>query len=473
MMIKRHFLKVAMVAVVLLAAAGYLLTAREKQPPGQTGPIAPVSDTKEAAKTASQKQSSPTAPPQPAERQDPSKPAKPASAADNATETDPPDDFFVAEERKELVDQFYAYRENPTPEAIDTLIDYLDNADRVVADQALETLTYIARDGVEREAILDVLKAKSRDQSYGFRGKALYMATMVDPQEMLPIIGEYIDDPQENAQADSYDAAARALTVQIGPQSLPYVDALLTKSREPGVRRICFEILAKIDSPEAVAALEAQVQAAKGKDQTAGAAALARLEAPEVVDYLANSIQSGQFNRETIDRISYSPTAPEVFDRLLKSDTLEDGRKIELLDTLAEKSDNGSLQTREKMTDTMDSLIQETSNPAIKSRAIRVIGELGASNAPDVLETYLRDEATDVRKEAFYTFMDYTTPYNYEVLHDFLWDEDEQIRRTAMSSLARFAVEDDIEVLTKASTHKDEFIRKQAIALLDQLEGKE
>jgi HEAT repeat protein len=299
------------------------------------------------------------------------------------------------------------------------------------------------------------------------------MATMVDPNAMLPVIGEYINDTQASTQAASYDAAARALTLQIGPQSLPYVDALLAKTGDPGVRRTCFEILAKIDSPQSVIALQAQVRAAKGEDQTAGAAALARLENPQVIEFLANSIQAEEFDQETITRISYSPTAPEVFGSLLNNDTVTDARKIELLDTIAEHSISGGQQLRTRMTEVMAALIQESPNPQIKSRAIKAIGELGAKNAPDVLESYLIDTDPAVRKEAFFTFVDYTSPFNYTVLHDFLWDEDEQIRRTAMASLATFAIDDDIEILTQASQHEDEFIRKHAIALLDQLEGKE
>ena len=122
------------------------------------------------------------------------------------------------------------------------------------------------------------------------------------------------------------------------------------------------------------------------------------------------------------------------------------------------------------MSDAMASLAQETANPEIKSRAIKVIGELGAKNAPDLLETYLVDADPNVRKEAFFTYMNYTSPFNYWHLREFIWDEDVQIRRTAMASLATFVAEDDIEVLTRASQHEDEFIRKQAIGLLDQLQ---
>jgi HEAT repeat protein len=376
---------------------------------------------------------------------------------------------LAADELRRLVAEFFSYRQDPTPEAIEALTAYLDHGDRLVAAEALDTLTYIARDGVEREAILEKLKEKALDKSYALRSKALYMSAMVDSGETLPIIADFINDSQENTQADSYDAAARALTVQIGPQSLPYVNTLLAKIQDSGVRRICFEILAKIDSPQAVTALEAQVRTAKGEDQTAAAAALARLDNPAAIDFLADSIAADQFYPETLARIANSPTAPKVFGRLLNGDTLTDTRKIELLDTLAENSGAGNQQLSE-MTEVMASLVQENPNPEIKSRAIKVIGALGAENAPDVLATYLIDADPAIRKEAFFTFVDYTSPFNYTVLHNYLWDEDQQVRRTAMASLATFAVEDDIEVLTKASQHEDEFIRKHAIALLDQLQ---
>jgi HEAT repeat protein len=473
MMKKKQYVKLALVAVVIVAAAGYLLTGQEKEPPRQVGPTLPATEMKAAADADVQKRSVPAEAPRAAESPDQSKSATSAQVTDKDMQAPPSTEALTAEELRELVAQFLAYRRNPTPEAVEALADYLEHPERVVADQALEALTVIARDGLEREAILKILKEKSQDTAYAFRGKALYMATLVGPDEMLPVIGEYIQDPDESTQADSYDAATRALSLHIRPESLPYVDALLSKTHDSELRRNCFEILAKIDSPEALATLEAQVQAAKGQDQITSAAALARLERPEVVDYLADAIQSGLFYRETVDRISYSPVAPEVFDRLLNSETLVDDRKIELLKTLAENSGNGNQQLRYRMTDTMASLIQETANPEIKTRAIKVIGELGTINAPDILEVYLTDDTPQVRKEAFYIYMNFTTPYNYEVLNDFLWDEDEQIRRMAMSSLARFAIEDDIEILTKASQHEDEFIRNQAISVLDQLEGKE
>ena len=469
---KSHLLIAALVAGVLLAGAGYLLTAYEKQPPNQVRPISPATNTK-AADAASPKISTPKAEIQATENTDRQKAAKSSPVAAAAPGSAPSVAPLAAEELRSLVAEFFSYRHNATPEAIDALTTYLDHSERLVAAEALDTLAYIARDGVERAAILATLKEKAMEPFYALRGKALYMATMVDPDEMLPIIGDFINDPRENSQAESYVAAVRALTIQIGPQSLPYVDALLEKNQDSGVRRTCFEILAKIDSPQAMTTLQAQILKAKDQDQTAGVAALARLENPEVIDFLTNSIQAGQFHQETIDRMAYSPTAPEVFGRLLKSETLTDTRKIELLDTLAGNAVTGNQQLRVEMTDVMADLAQESPNPEIKSRAIKVIGALGAKSAPAILEAYLVDADPAVRKEAFFTFMDYASPFNYTVLHDFLWDEDEQVRRTAMASLGAFAVEDDIEILTQASQHEDEFIRKHAIALLDQLKGKE
>jgi HEAT repeat protein len=390
--------------------------------------------------------------------------------ADAASKTASPAEPLAPDELRKLIAEFRSYRQNPTPEDIDLLTAYLDHADRLVAAEALNTLAYVARDGVERSAILETFKEKALDKSYALRGKALYMTAMVDPGESLPIIADFISDSQENTRDDSYDAAARALTLHIDSQSLPHLDNLLAKTQDPAVRRICFEILAKIDSPQAVIALQTQIQSVKGEDQTAAVAALARLKDPQVIDFLADSILAEQFDQETIARIAFSTTAPEVFGRLLNSESLTDDRKIELLNTLAEYSVGGNQQLRTEMSDTMASIVQETTNPEIKLRAIHVIGELGAKSAPDILETYLADGDPNVRKEAFFTFMNYTSPYNYWLLRDFIWDEDEQVRRTAMASIAMFVAEDDIEVLTKASQHEDEFIRKHAIALLDQLQ---
>ena len=471
---KVYLLIASLVAVVLLSVAGYLLTARERHPQNQVSPLSPPTSTTVVEEDSAPQNIAATTPkPGTTEQSDPQKKAKPSSMTDAEPEIAPPAKPLAAEELRALVAEFFSYRRNPTPEAIDALTAYLDHGDRLVAAEALDTLTYIARDGVKREAILETLTEKAMDTSYALRGKALYMATMLDPDALLPIIADYINDPQENTQADSLDAAARALTFHTGPQGLPYVDALLAKTQDSGVRRTCFEILAKIDSPQALTSLMAQVQKAKGEDQTASAAALARLKKSEAIDFLAESIRADKFDQKTIARIAYSQSAPEVFGRLLNSETLAENHKIELLETLAENSVAGNQELREKMSGVMASLLQETTNPQIKSQAIKVIGALGAKNAPDILETYLVAPDPDIRKEAFFAFVDYTDPFNYTALRNFLWDDDEQIRRTAMASLATFAVEDDIEILTRASQHKDEFIRKHAIALLDQLRGKE
>jgi HEAT repeat protein len=85
------------------------------------------------------------------------------------------------------------------------------------------------------------------------------------------------------------------------------------------------------------------------------------------------------------------------------------------------------------------------------------------------MQSYFNSDDADLRKEAFFNFVDYTNPSNYESLFDFLWDEDEKVRRTAMVSLERFAGYGDIEMLERAAQHDDEFIRKHAGTMLSEL----
>ena len=142
---------------------------------------------------------------------------------------------------------------------------------------------------------------------------------------------------------------------------------------------------------------------------------------------------------------------------------------MDLLDNIAEHSVEGDNNLRANMTDMLTTLIETNDNTEMKARAIRAIGALGEESAPDIMQSYFDSNDEGLRMEAFFSFVNYTNPYNYTSLFEFLWDEDEKVRRTAMVSIQRFAGYEDIEVLERAAQHEDEFIRKHANAMLIEL----
>jgi HEAT repeat protein len=297
----------------------------------------------------------------------------------------------------------------------------------------------------------------------------LYAAAEITKADMLPIVADYINNSDEKTQTEGYDVASRALAIIANQQTVPYLEDLLAKVKDLEIRRNCYDTLAAINSFESLSILKTQLEAAQGSDQIAGAVALARMQDPEAIGFLTESIQAQKFSPETIARLSSSPAAPDVFDLLLNSDMVAETQKIELLDTLAEYAVEGNNMLRGKMTDMLVTYIETSNSPEMKARAIRVIGALGEESAPEIMQSYFNSDDADLRKEAFFNFVDYTNPSNYESLFDFLWDEDEKVRRTAMVSLERFAGYGDIEMLERAAQHDDEFIRKHAGTMLSEL----
>ena len=447
------------VIITILAGVGYVIMTHDNHQAGESS-NAPVSSPNISSGVA---ETPPNAP----------APTDSSKSTASLTET------LSNKDLKELLKQFYSYRQNPNSDAVLILSSFLDHTnldhtDRIVVLEAIDTLTHIALENDDqRETVFRILQAKAADESFEQRDKALFMAAMLGKDRMLPIVANFISNPDEHSPVESYDVASRALATIGGRESVPYLHALLAKVQDLEVRRNCYETLAKIETPEALSILEEEVLSSEGDDQTAGAAALARLNNPEVVNFLADSIQAQKFNKETIARLTCSVAAPEIFGRLLNSKILTEESKIDLLEILATHSVDGNDDLRADMNALMVQFMEASESPQIKIHAIKVIGELGEKSTPDILRSYLKAEEPDIRKAAYFSFVDYTNPKNYTELYPFLWNEDQNVRRTAMTSLARFANYDDIEILKKAARHEDEFICKYANALLDQLEQKE
>jgi HEAT repeat protein len=363
-----------------------------------------------------------------------------------------------------------AYRHQPDAASIQALVAYLDHDNPIVAAEAINVLGYLAFHTDARDAVLRILLERAADPAYPLRGSALYMAAVVGKDEVLPVVAGYVtlsetDDPED------YDAASRALAAIRSPACLPLIGQLLRQTTEPATRKNCFDTLSSIGTPEAQALLIEEVAAAAEEDQASAAVALARFTDPDSVEFLSESIATSRLSPETIERLATSNTAADIFGRLLTSDYLLDEHKIDLLDTLAAQSVQGNAQLRVDMTALMATLAEQSDSQEVKIRALKVIGELGEEDAPQIIEPYLRTENPAVRKAAFSSFVGYTNPWNYDILFELLWEEDEEMRRTAMTALEPFVLPEDIDALEKAAQHSDEFIRRRAESLLNQLKS--
>ena len=465
---KKKSLAIAAISFLVLLAAGLGVLLIDKAPEtresksqaGDPAPTVPPGTDIAAEKTSRNPDSvlPVVASKTPSPATSPPSPAKPvASPSDQA--------------QQELLAALDAYRRQPDAEAIQALVAYLDNDNPIVAAEAINVLGYIAFHTDGRDAVLQILRERAADPAYPLRGSALYMAAVVGKDEVLPVVAGYVTVSEAEDPEGAYDAASRALAAIRSPACLPLIGQLLSRTTEPAIRRNCFDTLASIGTPEAQALLKEEVANAREEDQVAAAAALARSTDLDAAEFLSESIAASRLSQEAIETLAISNTAADIFSRLLTSDSLPDERKIDLLDTLAEQSVEGNAQQRADMTVLMATLAEQSDSTEVRIRALKVIGELGEEDAPQLIEPYLQTENPAVRKAAFSSFVGYTNPLNYDILFDLLWEEDQEMRRTAMTALEPFVLPEDIDVLEKAAQHPDEFIRRRAESLLNQFKS--
>ena len=142
---------------------------------------------------------------------------KPPAPTDSSKSTASLTETLSNKDLKELLKQFYSYRQNPNSDAVLTLSSFLDHTnldhtDRIVVLEAIDTLTHIALENDDqRETVFKILQAKAADESFEQRDKALFMAAMLGKDRMLPIVANFINNPDEHSPVESYDVASRAL----------------------------------------------------------------------------------------------------------------------------------------------------------------------------------------------------------------------------------------------------------------------
>ncbi len=369
-----------------------------------------------------------------------------------------------------ILNRCLAFRKQPTAEAVNILSEYLNHANSVVAEEAIDTLGAIGLESGLREMVYNILAQKAIDRTYNFRGHALLTAAMLGKDKSLPIVSEYISENNQDADSNGYDYAVRSLGLISSPACLPYLDALLNNAADQKIRRNCFETLAKIATPEAIGTIEKHLFSSNVKDQASSALALTRLNSPEYNRILAAGIKKQTFQDDTVKIILRSKAAPGIVNLMLEDNSIEPESRVAFLKTISTDLSYAPLEVREEVSSSVASLLSGGKEPKdVKIAAIKTIYKLGGPETAQALIPELESEDADIRREAAFAFTGYANPENYTSLFDLLWDDDEKTRRIAMFTIQRFITNQDRNILEKAADHKDEYIREHAKQLLDSI----
>ena len=372
---------------------------------------------------------------------------------------------------KAILNRCLAFRKQPTAEAVNILSEYLNHADSVVVEEAIDTLGVIGLNSDLQELVYNILAQKALDREYRFRGHALLTAAMVGKDQSLPIVFEYISENDQDADSGGYDYAVRSMNLISSPACLPYLSALLNNAGDKKIRRNCFEILARIATPEAIGTIEKHLFSSNVKDQASSALALTRLNSPEYNRILADGIKKKTFQDDTVNIILSSKAAPDIVNLMLEENhSIDTKNRVALLKTITAGLNYASRDVREKVSSSVGSLLSGNKEPKdIKIAAIKTIYNLGGPGTAQALIPELENADTDIRREATLAFTGYANPENYTSLFNLLWDDDKKTRRVAMFTIQRFITNADRSILEKAAKHKDGYIREQAELLLDSI----
>lgn len=354
-------------------------------------------------------------------------------------------------------------REHPTSEAINLLFSFLVDKDSAVVSEAIDTLGYIGLNSDLGDLAYEMLEQKAGDKAFPLRGQALVTAAMLGKDRLLPLVSDFISEENEGSE----NFAVRALSLIGSPACVPYLEGLLRQSDHEEVRRNSLNILAKIETPEALSLIEEYVHSSNDRDQTASAVALSRLNRPEFNKMLADEIQENRLEKDALRALARSPAGASIFGDLLQRKDVGKEEKVSWLKTLAEHS-YGSSERRTALKEAVEPLL-DSPDPTIQKEAIRAIAGIGGENTADTLMPGLESKDDEVRKETAFSLIGYVTPSNYKPLLDLLWDDDQETRRIALMCVEQFVDESDRESLEKAKEHPDELISKHASMLLDRI----
>ncbi|MBW2737532.1 MAG: HEAT repeat domain-containing protein [Deltaproteobacteria bacterium] len=359
-------------------------------------------------------------------------------------------------------------RQELSQEAIDILLRFLHDKDGAVVSEAIDTLGFIGSNNSDlKDLVFRILEEKAKDKNFAAAGHALITAAILtEDNRILPVILDYVSEENEVQKA----FAARAMSFIATPECIAPLKVVLEGSDDPQVHRNAFNILARIDTPEAIDLLQ-QYMLSKDEDKQARSAwALSRQNKKEHNEILIEAIANHSLPQKGISVVASSPAAHEVFGTILQRYDTEKKDKIFLLKLLADNAWRASADVRSGIVGSVLIPLLDSEDTDLVIDAIKALGKMGTEeNTLDVLIPKLQSENFLVQENALGAFAKYCTPRTYKPLLDLYWDDDEKIRRGAFVLSERFLNSSDIEVLKKAANHSDEFISKQSKTIMDQI----
>jgi len=370
--------------------------------------------------------------------------------------------------RMEAVLTFRSMKE-PSQERVALLARFLDDPDDAVIAEAIDTLGYIGENSELADVVFEILEKKARDKSFeGHRGEALLVAGAIGKEKLFPIMRELLAEHNEGMN----DFVARTLAVIESPECVPYLEMLLSQSKESKVRGNVFDLLARIASPSSLAILDKYAASEDGGDQAVGVQALARTNLPEINEKLADNLLQGNLQNDTIRAIARSAAAPDVFGRALQSGASDDKQRLAWLKALDESATIGPAERRKDLSKAVSELLSDP-NPDIQIAAINVIAKGGDPESDEILASALESPNEQVRKAGMDALIGYVRPNKYKNLFQYMWDDNESVRREAFMMASVFADESDREEFVKLEKHADPIIAKHSKQYLENLKKKQ
>ena len=359
-------------------------------------------------------------------------------------------------------------RQELSPEAIDILSRFLHDTDGAVVSEAIDTLGFIGLNNSDlKDLVFRILEEKAKDKDFAAAGHALITAAMLtEDNRILPVILDYVSEDNEEQKA----FATRAMSFIATPECIAPLKLVLEGCDDPQVHRNAFNILARIDTPEALDLLQRYMRSSDEDKQARSAWALSRQNKEEHNDILIEAIANHGLPQKGISVVATSPAAHEVFGNVLQRYDTEKKDKIFLLKLLADNAWRASADVRSGIVDSVLIPLLDSEDTDLEIEAIKTLGKMGTEeNRVDVLIPKLQSENFLVQENALDAFAKFCTPRTYKPLLNLYWDDDEKIRREAFLLSGRFLNSSDIEVLKKAANHSDEFISKQSKTIMDQI----
>lgn len=397
--------------------------------------------------------------------------SKPLNSTDNLAQGDWRTEIINALNSPDVSVRMKAVRllwENTTPEAVELLAMFLDDEENVIAEEAIDALGHIANNSDLGDKILGILIDKAIDKTSKIRGPALLTASIIGDQDQLfPVIEGIIEENNTSA----LDYAVRALGIINGPETVPYLQKILSKNVSRDIQRNIYSILIHTGSEEAMAILEDDTYSEDREKQVNTVWALSRGTSSNTgAEFLSDALKKKALGDESISIIAASRTAPAVFKEAFKSDNLTNTDKRNLLRVISDNTKLAPRDVRDQVAEVIQPLLNST-DVQVQKEAIETIGAIGATtNQAETLAPKLESESPILQGAALYAYAQYTTPNTYKPLINLWNNEDEKIRRTAFFLSSPFVNNSDMEDLEKATQHTDEFIANGSRLKIKQLE---